>query len=82
MPLEVIMAAIEGVAPSRDELIPWGAEPAGFTLFKRNMHELLRPQSFAGSWQASMLVTSLIAVDQEGGRVARMLLRFPTRVRR
>lgn len=78
----VILAALEGVRLAAEELrLFQDLPPAGFTLFRRNLspryseiRELcLELQALSGDENLPMF----LAIDQEGGRVARLRAPFP-----
>lgn len=74
----VIMAAIEGLEPSREELDFLEKEqPAGLTLFKRNISESFDECRSLCRKLTRFDSSLLLAIDQEGGRVARIPAPFP-----
>ncbi|MFY7929329.1 MAG: beta-N-acetylhexosaminidase [Oligoflexus sp.] len=75
----VVLAALEGVDLSPEERTCFEqVPPAGFTLFRRNLsssyHRILQ---LCRSIQALSSTPLIIAIDQEGGRVARLRSPFP-----
>ena len=70
----IVMAALEGVDFSRDERSLYAKKPpAGFIFFKRNILEnSSNVSSLSKSCQSFDSLKSIIAIDQEGGRVSRL----------
>jgi beta-N-acetylhexosaminidase len=76
----VILAALEGTALTAEEKSCFQeATPAGFTLFRRNLApEFASVRSLNRELQSLHLtLPMMIAIDQEGGRVARLRSPFP-----
>ncbi len=78
----VILAAVEGARLSTDEKQCFEAlPPAGFTLFRRNISpQFSQTREFCDELQTLRDASNLpllLAVDQEGGRVARLRAPFP-----
>tara|TARA_B100001094_G_C18127511_1_gene770325 strand:- start:217 stop:1215 length:999 start_codon:yes stop_codon:yes gene_type:complete len=77
----VVLAAIEGQEATVRE-IEWfyNAQPAGVTLFSRNLSSFPQIQSLTNSLQNTRKPGTpplIIAIDQEGGRVSRLPKPFP-----
>ena len=78
----IVVVAVEGTALTADERAFFETEvPAGVTLFRRNIApRFAEVRSLIGELQATRAAGSpplVIAVDQEGGRVARLRTPFP-----
>ncbi|WP_141734731.1 glycoside hydrolase family 3 N-terminal domain-containing protein [Oligoflexus tunisiensis] len=78
----VILAALEGISLSAEEQKCFQRlPPAGFTLFRRNLSpEFARVRRLCTNLQALVDANSppmMLAIDQEGGRVARLRQPFP-----
>jgi beta-N-acetylhexosaminidase len=78
----IVLAAIEGPELAPAERAFFGTEqPAGVTLFRRNLPDAGdRPRELVRSLQALRAPGEppfLVAIDQEGGRVARLAAPFP-----
>lgn len=75
----VILAAFEGVTLTREEKACFQrVPPGGYTLFRRNMSsDYTAIRQLTASLQVPGQAPSLMAIDQEGGRVARLRSPFP-----
>ncbi|MDQ3231881.1 MAG: hypothetical protein M3Q07_08690, partial [Pseudobdellovibrionaceae bacterium] len=78
----VILAALEGTSLSAEEQKCFQRlPPAGFTLFRRNLSpEFARVRRLCTSLQSLIDASAppmMLAIDQEGGRVARLKQPFP-----
>ncbi len=78
----VILAALEGLSLSAEEQKCFQQfPPAGFTLFRRNLSpSLIQVRRLCFNLQALNVIGAaplLLAIDQEGGRVARLKQPFP-----
>jgi len=78
----VILAALEGISLSAEEQKCFQRRPpAGFTLFRRNISpEFARVRRLCTNLQSLIDAASpplMLAIDQEGGRVARLKQPFP-----
>ncbi len=76
----VILAALEGTAlTSEEKRVFQSYGPAGFTLFRRNLApEYSSIRGLNRELQSlSLSLPMMIAIDQEGGRVARLRAPFP-----
>ncbi len=78
----VILAALEGISLSAEEQKCFERlPPAGFTLFRRNIApEFARVRRLCSNLQSLIHASSpplMLAIDQEGGRVARLKQPFP-----
>ena len=70
----IVIAALEGVDFSRDERSFYAKKPpAGFIFFKRNIKEdSSNVSSLSKACQSFDSLKSIVAIDQEGGRVSRL----------